>query len=275
MSKKIEIPEFANKADLFKFLVENKNTLIAQKKSAVKYADGILFSNPVVQTKEGAVKAGAIDVNEVNEINVKAAINSTNWLDSHMDVHLKGLWNKSLKENKMIMHVQEHKSYEFDKIIAEGEDLKAYVQDMTWKELGFNLKGKSEVLIFESKVKKERNPYMFNHYAKGYVKNHSVGMRYVKLLLAINDEGYAAEHDAWEKYYPEIINPEMAEQKGYFWAVKEAQVIEGSAVPLGSNVVTPTISVGKDNGAGKSTPDEEAAKKALRDDQVKFFTNLI
>jgi hypothetical protein len=27
---------------------------------------------------------------------------------------------------------------------------------------------------------------MFNQYAKGYVKEHSVGMRYVKLELAVN-----------------------------------------------------------------------------------------
>lgn len=271
---KIEIPEFTNKSDLFKFLVENKSTLIAQKKAAIKYADGILFVGSGLSVKDKAVKAGAVDVEEINELNVKAAINSTNWLDSHMDVHLKGLWNKSLKENKMIMHVQEHKSYEFDKIIAEGDDLKAYVEEMSWKDLGFDLKGKSEVLVFESKVKKERNPYMFNHYAKGYVKNHSVGMRYVKLMLAINDENYPTEKEIWDKYYPEIINPEVADQKGYFWAVKEAQVIEGSAVPLGSNVVTPTLSVGKDNGAASGTPSKEAAEKGTSQ-EVQFFTNLI
>lgn len=271
---KIEIPEFANKSDLFKFLVENKSTLIAQKKAAIKYADGMLFSNPLLNVKDKAVKAGAIDVSEVNELKVKAVINTTNWLDSHMDVHLKGIWNKSLKENKMIMHVQEHKSYEFDKIIAEGDDLKAYVQDMTWKELGFDLKGKSEALTFESTVRKERNPYMFGQYAKGYVKNHSVGMRYVKLLMAINSDDYPEHKEIWDKYYSEIINPEIADQKGYFWAVKEAQVIEGSAVPLGSNVVTPTLSVGKDNGAGPTTPNKEAADKGTSN-EVQFFTNLI
>jgi hypothetical protein len=29
---------------------------------------------------------------------------------------------------------------------------------------------------------------MFNQYAKGYVKEHSVGMRYVKLELAVNSD---------------------------------------------------------------------------------------
>ena len=273
---KIEIPEFGSKKELFKFLIENKSILIAQKKAAVKFADGFMYSNPVIQIKDQAHKAGAIDVNEVNEIKVKAIVNTTNWMDSHMDVHLPGLWNKSLQENKFIMHVQEHKSYEFDKIIAEGEDLKAYTKSYTWKELGFNLEGKTEGLTFDSTVKKERNPYMFNQYAKGYVKNHSVGMRYVKVVMGINDEDYPEHKEIWDKYYPEIINKDAADTRGYFFAVKEAQVIEGSAVPMGSNIVTPTLSVGKDNGAGKTTPDnDEAAAKALQETQKQFFSNLI
>jgi hypothetical protein len=256
-------------------LSENKQTLIAQKKSAVKYADGIVFSNPVINIKDKAVKAGAIDTNEINEIKIKAVINTTNWLDSHMDVHLPGIWSKSLQENKFLMHVQEHKSFEFDKIISEGDDLKASTQTYTWKELGFNVAGKTEALVFDSNVKKERNPYMFNQYAKGYVKNHSVGMRYVKIMMAINDEDYPTEKEIWDKYYPEIANKESADAMGFFWAVKEAQVIEGSAVPMGSNIITPTLSVGKDNGAGITTPDDEAAKKALRENQKQFFINLI
>jgi hypothetical protein len=37
---------------------------------------------------------------------------------------------------------------------------------------------------------------MFNQYAKGYVKEHSVGMRYVKLELAVNSD---SKYDAEEK----------------------------------------------------------------------------
>ena len=34
---------------------------------------------------------------------------------------------------------------------------------------------------------------------------------------------------------------------GYFWAVTEAKYLEGSAVPFGSNVMTPTLNNNKDN----------------------------
>ena len=84
---------------------------------------------------------------------------------------------------------------------------------------------------------------MFKQYADGNVQNHSVGMRYVKLFLAVNDEDYKEEKSVWDKYYPTIANKEAAAAQGYFWAVTEAKVIEGSAVPIGSNQITPTIEV--------------------------------
>jgi hypothetical protein len=72
------------------------------------------------------------------------------------------------------------------------------------------------------------------------VKNHSVGMQYVKLFLAVNDERYEEEFKVWEKYINLAVNKEVAIEYGYFWAVTEAKVIEGSAVPIGSNTYTPT-----------------------------------
>ena len=86
---------------------------------------------------------------------------------------------------------------------------------------------------------------MFEQYAKGYVKEHSVGMRYVNLEMAVNSEEkyYAEEKAIWDKYISEVANKEEAEQRGYFWAVTEAKIVEGSAVVKGSNYATPTISV--------------------------------
>ena len=225
-------------------IVKNKETIMAQKKAVMKYADGCLY---VSLNGDEVVPKAAIDVTDLDSIQVKAAINTTNILDSHGDVHIKGLWNKSLKENKMIMHLQEHKM-SFDSIIADGEDLKPSTKDMTFKELGYKLDGDTQVLFFESTVKMERNLYMFKQYANGRVKNHSVGMRYVKMFLAVNDDNYKEEKAIWDKYYPTIANKEDVDAQGYFWAVTEAKVIEGSAVPIGSNQITPTIEV-----AAKST----------------------
>jgi len=82
---------------------------------------------------------------------------------------------------------------------------------------------------------------MYKEYKANRVKNHSVGMQYVNIELALNDEEEKDEFATWNKYIDSIANREEVEQKGYFWAVKEAKVIEGSAVPIGSNRITPTL----------------------------------
>ena len=268
--------KFKTKKELFNFLVENKSSLIAQKKAQLKTADCVVF-NPSVSldiTKTNANKANnPIDVKDIDSINVVAVINTTNLMDSHMDVHIPGLWNKSLSENKTIMHLQEHRMA-FDKIISDGANLNAYTKNYSWGELGYGFEGDTEALIFESKVDKKRNEFMFNQYANGYVKNHSVGMRYIQLIFCINDKDYGAEYEAWEKYFPIVANKEVAEDAGYFWAVKEAKVIEGSAVPLGSNFATPTLENNKEE---NTMPSEDTSKNTQPSEDIekrKFYNNL-
>ena len=253
----LDIPRFDNRADLFAFLIEKKSDLLAQKMNTVKFADGVGVSLETKDYDGGAAKAHTT-TNE-NEIKVKAVINTTNLMDSHKDVHLPGLWTKSLKENKRIMHIQEHQSSSFEKIISSGDDLKASAKTMSWKSLGFNADGNTQALVFDSTVKASRNKYMFDLYKSGFVDNHSVGMRYVKISMAINsdDDAYITEKAVWDKYYSEIANNKEADNTGYFWAVTEAKVIEGSAVPMGSNPITPTISI--KNEPPNSTQQKKAA----------------
>jgi hypothetical protein len=267
----LKIPEFQNKVDLFAFLIEKKTDLMAQKMSTVKFADGVGVS---LEVERGEVNKAASTTTNENEIRVKAVINTTNLMDSHKDVHLPGIWTKSLKENKRIMHIQEHQSNSFDKIISSGSDLQASTKTMTWKSLGFDAKGNTQALVFDSTVKASRNKFMFDLYKDGHVDNHSVSMRYVKISMAINseDDAYITEKAVWDKYYPEIANNKEADNTGYFWAVTEAKVIEGSAVPMGSNPITPTISI--KNEPSLDTQQKEAAK-ALQENRKQFFKQLI
>lgn len=236
--------EFSTKKELFDFITKNKETLIAQKKAVRKEVDCSVYI-PATLIKDQKKNTTKEEMNQENEINIDSLkvvviINTTNYLDSHGDVHVSGLWKKSLKDSNMIMHIQEHEM-EFDKIIASGDQLKAYAKNYTWAELGYSYEGETEGLTFESTILRKRNEFMLNQYANGWVKNHSVGMRYVKFDYAINDEDYPNEYEAWKKYYPLIANKEMADEKGYFCYVLEAKVIEGSAVPIGSNIATPTL----------------------------------
>lgn len=104
---------------------------------------------------------------------------------------------------------------------------------------------KLEVLVYEATISRKRNETMFNQYLNGYVLNHSVGMRYVKIFFCYNSEEpiYASDRENWDKYYPMILNKEEADKVNYFWAVTEAKNIEGSAVVKGSNFLTPVLSM--------------------------------
>lgn len=255
----MDIPKFETKKELFAFLIENKEILTAQKKAVTKYSDGFGYTNTKLVHKDNS----AIN-NPPETLSVKAVINTTNVMDSHDDVHIPGLWDKSIRENKNIMHLQEHEM-KFGSIISDGKDLKVSAETKSWKELGFEFKGNTEALIFDSAVKQSRNKYMHTQYADGNVKNHSVGMQYVKLSLAINDEEAGSNFDTWEKYIDRVSNKETAEAQGYFWAVTEAKVIEGSAVPIGSNQFTPTLENNKTEPLRQGTPTEpvEATHKNI------------
>lgn len=265
----IDKSKFSNNKEIIKFIIENKQQLIAQKKAVTKHADGFSFNTykNSIRSNDAIHKGNSPILNPSDEINVLAVINTTNWFDSHEDVHIPGIWNKTLQENKNILHVQEHKASEFDKIIASKEDLSVYTKSFLWSELGYNIQGNTEALVFDSKVKKSRNAYMHEQYAKGYVDNHSVGMRYVKLVFCCNDSDFGAEYEAYQKYIQYVANKEDVETNGYFWAVTEAKLIEGSAVPLGSNIITPTLQNNKQE-PSKTLDIQEPQNNALDLDKL-------
>lgn len=240
------LPQFGNKAELFSYLKQNKMLLISRKKSTIKYGDGIVGEVRNVNKEDFENKSIAVTNDQLLDgtLVAKVVINTTNFMDSHDDVHFPNIWKKSLSETKYLLHLESHEM-EFDAIIADGQDINAYTKNVSWSSLGYDYVGNTQALIFESTVSQKRNPFMYEQYLNGYVKNHSVGMRYVKIEMAINSEEkyYAEEKAIWDKYYPQIANKELADEKGYFFAVTEAKVIEGSAVVRGSNVATPTISI--------------------------------
>ena len=243
--------EFNSKEELFKALKENKPSLIALKKSTEKRADAVSYVNSEV-SKINANKEENGTQTEIDKLQVKVVINTTNFIDSHNDLHINGIWNRSVSNQKEFLHLQEH-DRDFDKVISDSA--KGYVESVSWKSLGLPYNGKTEALIFDSVIEKKRNEFMFKQYANGWVKNHSVGMRYVKIDLAVNSESEwdKDEKELWDKYYPIVANKEVADERGYFWVVSEAKVIEGSAVVMGSNSATPTLSVENKQDSSKDT----------------------
>jgi len=238
----MEVPTKLKGKELFKFLVENKDDIIYAKKSAVKYSEG--FSAVQNKIDKDVIVGKADGIDEVSEIKVRAIINTTNLVDSHKDLHIPNIWKKSLDENKRIKYLQEHEM-KFDKIIADGDDLDVSTQTYQWKDLGYDMEGETQALVFDATVKEDRNPFMFKQFKNNVVDNNSVGMVYQKIQLAINDKDYEEEYKVWEKYYDNVANKEVPDSDGYFFSVTEAKVIEGSAVPNGSNYITPVLEQAK------------------------------
>ena len=242
----MNLPQFKSKEEKFKFLKENKQLIIDTKKAATKFAECVSFALPTEYKKEGVTKSmtDSVDVpDDIEEIVVKVVINTTNIVDSHDDCHIPGIWKKSLKDSPKGFYLLQEHNMTFSSVIS--DTVNAYTKKMSWASLGIELLGDTEALIFEAKVSSDRNEFMFNQYLNGWVKEHSVGMRYINLFLCINttDKFYTQEKANWDKYFPFVANKDDIEEEGYFWAVTEAKIIEGSAVLKGSNYATPTISV--------------------------------
>lgn len=262
---------FSTKEEMFKALRENKDALIAQKKMITKEADTVRYSYIPMNEKGEAVKFNTlseVDISAINTLKMSLVINTTNVMDSHSDVHIKGIWNKSAREKKDIYLLQEHRMT-FANIIT--DNVKASVKEMNWSDVGAKFTGTTEALVFEVEVDKNRNAFMFEQYAKGFVKNHSVGMRYVKIELAINSDSKwdVEEKEIWDKYIDQVANKQEAEDKGYFWAILEAKIIEGSAVPIGSNTFTPTLNIeSKEAVTDTSSIKPEADIKSLQSQTI-------
>lgn len=253
------IPKFNSIEEKQQWLVKNNSLVINTKKSTSKMADGIGYSLTLVDSKGEAIKADKAEIGpDTKKIKVRSIINTTNLFDSHGDVHLKQLWNKSLKEDKDDYLVKQH-AFNYDGIIT--DNVHAFAKLYQWSELGFHYKGETQALVYDSVIDSEDPNWgaakdMFFKYVNGKVKQHSVCMRYINLFLCVNNQSYKEYFDNWEKYKDEVVNLEDAEEEGFFYAVSQAKKIEGSAVVKGSNFVTPTQSVE----AAKNTSNEIEAK---------------
>jgi hypothetical protein len=221
-----------------KQILQDKKKAIRLKKEALKECDS-------VNIKSLEVKLGAANKADSAKSITRTIIGNTyNYMDSHDDVHIKGIFSKSISENgKNIVHLHDH----IHQLTAQvGLLEKVYEQDVKWSVLGIDKKGYTTALLMDSEISKDLNPQIFTLYEAGKVQQHSVGMRYVKLDLAVNHEDPKTEEEKTEletfnKYIDLIANQEKVIDQGFYWAVSEAKLIEISCVIRGSNELTPTL----------------------------------
>ena len=256
---------------MFKALKESKTELISLKKAAIKYSEP---NNLTIIGKEEAIKSLVPTKTVGYGDYVYPVINTTKYLDSHGDVHLDGIWNKSAKEQTGKTYLLINHDMSIGKVISQPKDVEIMVKSIAWKDLGRDYEGETEALIFKSKLTEKSNKDGYLAYKDNDPVEHSVRMQYVKVDLAINDdsEDFQDEKKLYDAIYPQIANKEAADEAGYFWAVSEAKIAkEGSMVLAGSNDATPTL---YDIEPQKSTQTNEAAN-ALQDEQKQFYQSIL
>lgn len=259
--KAIEFPdrEFSSRKELFDALRENHDRIIKNKKSVHKIADSVAAVDYTIdQAKENAVKALESE-SFMRKGFVYPVINTTNYLDSHNDVHADGLWTKSASEQVgKILWVTNH-ALEIGAEIAYEKDVNIMVQPMTFKALGYDSMIKTQALIFEVGIDNIVNDRIADRIAKNIPTQHSIRMQYVNVLFAMNsDEPEDKEFKAnFVKYIDSIANKDRAINNGYYYVVTEAKIIsEGSSVIQGSNDITPMF-IGKEIEPSVDTQSDE------------------
>lgn len=274
---RVKILGFKNNSDLISHLKENKDQIIAQKRSMMiesepcdlgcKEVVNSSFKSKAEISEKAKLK---MEDMENNELFVKVIANVHGWCDSHMDVLLRGSAKKTISDKgasnqKLVYHLKDHK-HSSEGVV--GRDVEVYTEEIDLSQFNISLDiKKAEALIGESIVPKKYDPKIFDLYSDKEMKQHSIGMQYVKIFLCINSEEPEDTQykDAWDKYYPQVINKNKVDKKGYFWAVTEYKLYEYSAVLWGASELTPTQSTQpkKDESYDENQEEEEDQKSLI------------
>lgn len=204
-----------------------------------------------------------------NKMKVTFVGNTALWCDSHMDVLAVGCYEKTVAERgKLVPHLVDHDHSLRAKL---GKTLDVFTKIVNVSEFGVESDVQTtESLMMTSELIRKWDEKVFEMYKDEGVDQHSIGMQYVRLGLAINDEEYKEEFELWQKVYPQIINKEFVDKRDYFWYVTEIKLFEISAVLFGSNELTPTTETEKNIHAPfvKNTHEEEGRSSAVTEDTL-------
>lgn len=234
--KQFKGKSFTDKMDMVRHIKKNREELFYLKKSEYKKASTVSIKSELVdKTFTPRIEDISSDI-----IEVKSVINTTNVIDSHNDLHDFKTWNKTVADNPFTDHLESHKD-DFNKIIS--RKARNTNEPMNFKDLGLNVDFKTMANCNTFFFSQKKNPVLFDAYKNGEVDNHSVGMFYLDLDIAFYDEDDSREMDKFEAVKALAINPEVADNHGFVWHVKQAGKREGSSVLYGSNYITPTLYV--------------------------------
>lgn len=260
-----ELHELESPAEKLAFVKANKTAILKAKKGIIKRSDSVV-SSPKIS------KATSTTKNVEESANVYRIIgNSAGFLDSHMDVSMPGSYSKSIQERGNKIPILVNHDYNPKSIFALNKGVA--VEMVNIRELGYDADGMTEAVL--ARIEPKYDAQMNQLYADGQIKEHSIGLRYVKLELCINDDTEQKEFEAWQKHIDQVINRDLAKQYGYFFAVTEQKIEEISAVVFGSNPYTPTLDKNYTQPEPpKSTQEEPETPEFIEIDLVELYKKI-
>jgi phage head maturation protease len=254
-------------------IVKNKVELANIKKLATKHTDCV--SNKPLKNSDTIDKA--IKLEGYNDGSLQKVIaNTYYWLDSHQDVHVKGTFTKSIKENiNKIYHLDNHDSKNgFRSKVGNVKDIQEI--EVKWTDLGVDKEGNTICVVGSTELIEDYNKQVYDAYKNGEIDQHSVGMIYLDMQLAVNDKQYPEEFKVWNEIYPLLGNQEEADKLNYFWVQKQAKLKEISCVLWdGSNALTPSIKQDIEVADTITTTDIEAEKSLQNEKQQQLLKELL
>ncbi|NQZ74656.1 MAG: hypothetical protein HRT61_00845 [Ekhidna sp.] len=246
-----EYQSIGNHQDRLNFALENKRELIAAKRDFDHTSKAFTTSPQLLKHLETAIKA------EPDQDGVyKIVGNAIGFLDGHDDVSMKGSFTKTVKETGKRVKILRDHGRGIDSIIAVNKGL--FIEDVDIETLGFQVMGKTEVV--GARILPKYDPKIAEMYADGVIDQHSVGIQYVKLDLAVNDPYQEEEYKIWQATIDQVINREEAIERGFYFPIFEQKLKEISAVVFGSNPYTPTMdnkSLASDEPSNDTQPKDE------------------
>jgi len=183
----------------------------------------------------GVKGSGANSVKDVDitKRKVTGILSTYFWIDSDYDMLITGAAKKTIADNgpgsnaiAKIKHQADHK-LDTEHIVGKFTVLKEKVI------------GNKTVIYFESDIPNttKGNDHLIN-YQSGLYDQHSIGFLYKNYVVAAKESENENYRENWNKYYPLALNPEVADEYGYFWVIKEIRLYEGSVVMFGANSLT-------------------------------------
>lgn len=253
--------KFSSKEEMFFALKANADKIIAVKKAAIKDSDPVGYSfresaDDVAKSAEPGVLKEVKDGDTIYPV-----INTTNWLDSHGDVHLDGIWDTSVQQQKGKLYYAINHELKIGHIISYPNEVEAMVKTLNWSDVGQNYDGQTQALIFAAQLTDKSNKDAKKAIKAGVPLENSVRMQYEKMVLCVdsNSKGLEQERMNFYQYLPKIANKDEAMAAGYFWGIQSAKIVkEGSAVLAGSNRATPILYTDPSNKQSKKETEPPA-----------------